>query len=125
MHITFQSLCLLFSLPVPTFTFFNVLSSVLTVKNWDQLGKYLQVPSHKRKSKDIMVNYFVTSVPNASWERLAVALYYYGEENALTVVKSYFQRNPGTFVQLKTQNLSVTAESNSLNASWHLAPTIA
>ena len=114
------------SLAVPTFTFFNVLSSVLTVENWDQLGKYLQVPSHKREeSKDIMVNYFVTSVPNASWEKLAGALYYYGEENALTVVKSYFQRNPGTFMQLKTQNLSVIAESNSLNASWHLAPTIA
>lgn len=93
------------------------------VKNWDQLGRYLQVPSHKREeSKDIMVNYFVTSVPNASWEKLAGALYYYGEENALTVVKSYFQRKPGTFVRLKTQYISVTAVSN---ASWHLAPTIA
>ena len=29
-----------------------------------------------------MVNYFVTSVPNASWEKLAGALCYYGEENA-------------------------------------------
>ena len=82
---------------MPTFTYFNVLSSVQTVKNWDELGKYLQVPSHKRqKNKDIMVNYFVTSVPNASWEKLAGALYYYGEENALKKVKTYFQRKPGT-----------------------------
>ena len=42
-----------------------------------------------------MVNYYITSMPSASWELLAGALYYHGERTALTKVTSYFQRQPG------------------------------
>ena len=41
-----------------------------------------------------MVNYYITNTP-ASWELLAGALYYLGEQTALTKVTSYFQSQPG------------------------------
>ena len=47
---------------------------------------------HGRKA---MVNYIITTMPSASWELLAGALYYLGEQTALTKVTSYFQRQPG------------------------------
>ena len=43
-----------------------------------------------------MLQYFITTVPNASWQTLAGGLYYCeDEEAALERVKKYFQRQPG------------------------------
>ena len=49
----------------------------------------------KQDSKDTMMNYYVTSIANASWQMLAAALYYCGEQTALKKVKAYFQRQRG------------------------------
>ena len=57
------------------------------------LGYALEIPSSKHGRKEMM-NYYITNTP-ASWELLAGALYYRGEQTALTKVTSYFQRQPG------------------------------
>ena len=42
-----------------------------------------------------MLQYFTTTVPNASWQTLAGGLYYKQEQSALERVAKYFQRQPG------------------------------
>ena len=87
-----------FSLPTDTtFTLTNVMSTLETVQKWIDLGEQLGIPFSKRWSKDrhTITNYYVTSCPGASWSALAGALYYRGEQTALTKVSSYFQRQPG------------------------------
>lgn len=78
-----------------TFTLTNVLSTLETVQEWNKLGDKLHVPYTKQDSKDTMMNYYVTSIANASWQMLAGALYYCGEQTALKKVKAYFQRQRG------------------------------
>ena len=78
-----------------TFTLTNVLSTLETVQEWNKLGDKLHVPYTKQDSKDTMMNYYVTSIANASWQMLAGALYYCGEQTALKKVKAYFQRRRG------------------------------
>ena len=76
-----------------TFTLRNVWSTLDTVQYWRDLGYQLHIPDSKQGRQE-MVNYFVTNIPS-SWELLAGALYYLGEQTALTKVTSYFQRQPG------------------------------
>ena len=84
-----------FSLPTDTtFTLRNVWSTLDTVQNWDGLHNQLQTPLCKRRKQET-VNYIVTTMPSASWQLLAGAVYYLGEQTALTKVTSYFQRQPG------------------------------
>ena len=56
----------------------------------------MDIAPSKRGRKEMM-NYYITSMQSASWELLAGALYYRGEQTALTKVTSYFQRQPGMF----------------------------
>ena len=42
-----------------------------------------------------MLQYFITTMPNASWQTLAWGLYYWEEQAALERVMKYFQRQPG------------------------------
>ena len=87
-----------FSLPTDTtFTLTNVMSTLETVQDWENLGAQLGIPYPKWKWKDgdTIINYYITGCPGASWSALAGALYYHGEQTALTKVSSYFQRQPG------------------------------
>ena len=77
-----------------TFTLSNVWSTLDTVQDWVGLHNKLRIPYSKRGEQET-VNYIVTNMPSASWELLAGALYYCGEQTALTKVTSYFQRQPG------------------------------
>ena len=78
----------------PTFTLANVTTAVEIVDNWGRLY-YLGVPGKKRGSKEEMLQYFITTVPNASWETLAGGLYYAQEHAALANVSKQFQSQPG------------------------------
>lgn len=78
-----------------TFTLSNVTAAIRSVQDWDGLGLYLGVPGKKRWSKEEMLQYFFTTVPNASWETLAGGLCYQQEHAALETVKEYLQPQPG------------------------------
>lgn len=78
----------------PTVTLANVTTAVEIVDNWGRLY-YLGVPGKKRGSKEEMLQYFITTVPNASWETLAGGLYYAQEHAALENVTKQFQSQPG------------------------------
>ena len=67
------------------------------------VARWLDVPSSKRqeiiqqssteREKSLALgDYWVNTDPNASWEKLARALYRYQEERALGVVKQYLQQ---------------------------------
>ena len=86
-----------FSLPTDTtFTLTNVMSTLETVQKWNDLGKQLGIPLRKRMiGKEPAFNFFITSMPSASWQLIAGVLYYREEQTALTKVSSYFQRQPG------------------------------
>ena len=86
-----------FSLPTDaTFTLTNVMSALETVQKWDDLYDQLEIPYTKQvHEKRPAFNYYINTCPGASWSALAGALYYRGEQTALTKVTSYFQRQPG------------------------------
>jgi len=79
----------------PTFSIHNVDTAVESVQDWDGLGYHLGVPHEKHGSSEEMLQYFITTVPNASWEILAGGLYYQQEHAALEKVAKYFQPHPG------------------------------
>ena len=81
----------------PTFTLSNVTSAVgiRSVQDWNNLGYYLDVPKKRRGSREGMLQYFITTMPNASWQTLAGGLYYRQEQATLERVMKYFQRQPG------------------------------
>ena len=84
--------------PLPTdstFTFHNVNAAVESVQDWDDLGYHLGVPHGKHGSRREMLQYFITTVPNASWQVLAGGLYYQQEHAALEKVTKYYQPHPG------------------------------
>ena len=86
-----------FSLPTDTtFTLTNVMSTLETVQDWEGLVRQLELPYSKRvNGKEPAFNYFITTIPSASWQLLAGALYCCGEKRGLTTVTLYFQRQPG------------------------------
>ena len=53
------------------------------------------MPSKRCGSREEKLQYFITTVPNASWQVLAGVLYYGQEQAALERVTKYFQRQPG------------------------------
>lgn len=79
----------------PTFTVSNVTIAVESVQDWNFLGVYLGVPGKKRGSKREMLQNFITTMPNASWQTLAGDLYSLQEHAALERVKRYFQPGMG------------------------------
>ena len=73
------------------------------VEEWDSVGITLGVPRSKRheikqqssteREKSLVLgDYWVNTDPDASWEKLARALYRCGEERALAVTKQYLQQ---------------------------------
>ena len=70
------------------------------VGNWVSVGSELGVPvsklkeiiqqsSTEREKSLALVDYWVNTDPDASWEKLAVALYKEGEEKAAAVMKQH------------------------------------
>ena len=54
------------------------------------------MPDWRCESREQTLEYFITTVPNASWQTLAGGLYYLQEQAELEkTVKKYFQREPG------------------------------
>lgn len=82
-------------LPDPTFTLPNIISKLETVQDWSTLGGWLGVPSSKRESREVTLNYYCTTVPNASWQRISGTLHCMQEHKALENVKNCFERQPG------------------------------
>ena len=84
-----------FSLPTDTtFTLTNIWSTLDTVQDWGGLSVQLEIPDSKWGRQEMM-NYYITGMPSASWQLMAGALYYLGQQNSLRKVTSYFQRQPG------------------------------
>ena len=93
----------LFSPLDPTLTVENVREVMAEVEKWRHVGIYLQVPYFKRqeiilqssteREKNIALgDYWVNTVPDAYWERLATVLYQKGQERAVAVTKQYLQQ---------------------------------
>jgi len=96
MHSPSSSLVPLSLLPAdPTFTLTNVTTAVESVEHLDKVGVYLDVPSAQWLSRDLILQYIITTLPDASWQTLAGALYYLKHDAALTRVTKYFQPQPG------------------------------
>ena len=81
----------------------NVREVMAEVGDWETVGGLLGVPPSKReeikqqssteREKSIALgDYWVNTVPDASWQRLARVLYYEGEERAVVVIKQYVQQ---------------------------------
>ena len=51
-----------------------------------------QQSSTEREKSLALGDYWVNTDPHASWEKLAWALYQWGEERALAVMKQYLQQ---------------------------------
>jgi len=84
------------SLPTdPTFTLTNVTTAIESVEDWDDLGYFLLVPYEKRGNREEMLRYFITTMPNASWETLAGGLYRQQEHAALETATKFFKPKPG------------------------------
>ena len=73
------------------------------VTDWVSVGIELGVPvsklneisqqsSTEREKSLALVDYWVNTDPDASWEKLARALYQQGEEKAAAVMKQYSQQ---------------------------------
>lgn len=62
------------------------------VKDCVSVGASLDVPRSKRHATR---EYWLQTLPDASWERLAGVLYYWEEERALKAVKEYLQSPQG------------------------------
>ena len=82
----------------------NVREVMAEVGNWEEVGILgLDVPDSKReeisqqssteREKSLSLgDYWINTDPDASWERLARALYHSREERALAVMKQYLQQ---------------------------------
>ena len=87
----------------PTLTVENVKEVMGEVEKWEVVGSVLHVPHSKlqeirqqssteRERSLALGEYWVNIAPHASWERLACALYEYGEERAAAIAKKYLQQ---------------------------------
>ena len=81
----------------------NVREVMAEVGNWVSVGIELGVPvsklneisqqsSTEREKSLALVDYWVNTDPDASWEKLAQALYQCGEHRAAAVTKQYLQQ---------------------------------
>ena len=81
----------------------NVREVMAEVGEWWKVGRWLDVPTSKRqeikqqssteREKSLALgDYWVNTDPDASWGKLARALYLEGEERALAVTKQYLQQ---------------------------------
>ena len=93
----------------PTLTVENVTEVMREVRQWEQVASSLRVPNSKqqeikqqssseREKRCTVGGYWVSTHPDPSWEKLALALYKEGEETALAFVKQYLPTNSGTYV---------------------------
>ena len=92
--------------PDPTLTVASVTAVMESVGDWYGLGLWLDVPrpvrdvirgSHRgdRECKTALAEYFVSSVPGASWTTLAGALYHKEESAALLAVGRHLKEEKG------------------------------
>ena len=81
----------------------NVREVMAEVGNWAEVGFSLGVSDSKqqeikqqssteREKCLALGDYWVNIDPEASWERLSMVLYQWGEERALAVMKQYLQQ---------------------------------
>ena len=81
----------------------NVREVMAEVGHWVRVGDGLGVPRSKRQEIKqqsstereeslALVDYWVNTDPRASWEKLGMVLYQWGEERALAVTKQYLQQ---------------------------------
>ena len=88
------------------------------VGDWWMVGTVLDVPDSKlveinqqssteREKCLALGDYWVNTAPDASWERLAWALYQRGEERALAGTKQYVQQQQGMCTQLLVMEVVV------------------
>ena len=105
------SLICVFFLPDGTLTTSNVCQALASVKDWHSLGHYkggLGVPHFvcdvirldrpnktEEEKKTEMLVYYLHTVPQASWQTIAGALYYREEVTALEAVKRFLHHTPG------------------------------
>ncbi len=93
----------------PTLTEEKVYRVMGEVRNWRRVGYYLGVPesrwdqikdthSTEEAKKRALVRYYLQTVHDASWERLAGELYYRQQDSALAVVKELFHSSQGMHV---------------------------
>ncbi len=86
----------------PTLTEEKVNRVMGEVGDWRWVGDSLGVPNSRRnqikdthsteeEKKCALVRYYLRTVHDASWERLAGVLYYHQEDSALAVMKELFQ----------------------------------
>ena len=101
----------MFFLSDGTLTTSNVCQALESVKNWCSLGYYnggLDVPpavcndirnnrpnKTEEEKKTEMLVYYLHTVPQASWQTIAGALYYSKEVTALEAVKRFLHHTPG------------------------------
>ena len=96
----------------------NVREVMAEVGNWVMVGDWLGVPRSKRqeiiqqssteREKSLALgDYWVNTHPEASWEKLATALYQVGEEKAVAVTKQYLQQQQGEYTQLPVMKVPV------------------
>jgi len=87
----------------PTLTVENVREVMAEVLNWMMVGVWLGIPDSKvrkisrqsstgRETCLALGDYWVNTAPDASWEKLALGLYWEREERALAVTKQYLQQ---------------------------------
>ena len=91
----------------PTFTLSNVTTAVESVHLWARLGNCFDVLDWRCESMEDILEYFITTVPNASWQTLSGGLYYLQEQAALERVTEYFERQPGMDGCMGSQEYSV------------------
>ena len=112
----------MFFLSDGTLTTSNVCQALASVKNWYSMGPYigtLGVPSAvcddirdnrpnktEEEKKTEMLVYYLHTMPQASWENIAGALYYMEEVTALEAVKRFLHHTPGQLTQLHVSILS-------------------
>ena len=96
----------------------NVREVMAEVGNWVRLGDELGIPYSKVLEIDqqssterelclALGDYWVNTDPRASWEKLALALYFCGQERAVAVTKQYLQQQQGECTQLPVMKVPV------------------
>ena len=99
----------MFFLSDGTLTTSNVCQALASVKDWHGLGVYtggLCVPvcndirdnrpnKTEEEKKTEMLVYYLHTMPQASWQTIAGALYYREEVTALEAVKRFLHHTPG------------------------------
>ena len=94
----------------PTLTCENILEVLKSVapKNWDDLAFALRVPVSKRdqitqqfrtpeQKREALVTYWLQVVPDACWEMLAGALYFWKYDKAVEATKEFVPEFKGNF----------------------------